>query len=145
MLIQDFRYALRSLRRTPGFALAAVLTLALGIGATSAAYYGIVSCAVAQRTRELGIRLALGATDSGVVRLVVGQSVKLAGTGIAIGLGVALVLTRVARSLLLGVSPTDPLVLALVLGSLAVVTLVASWIPARRAARVAPVVALKSE
>ncbi|HSB54089.1 MAG TPA: hypothetical protein VLD58_07020, partial [Gemmatimonadales bacterium] len=80
-----------------------------------------------------------------IVRLVLGEGVKLAGIGIAIGLGAALLLTRLASSLLFGVSPTDPVVLVLVLGSLAVVTLLASWIPARRAARVAPVVALKSE
>lgn len=107
--------------------------------------YGIVAYAVAQRTRELGIRLALGATDRGVVRLVVGEGVKLAGIGIGVGLGVALIVTRVARSLLFGVSPTDPLVLGLVLVSLAAITLLASWIPARRAARIAPVVALKAE
>jgi predicted permease len=107
--------------------------------------YGIVAHGVAQRTRELGIRLALGATNEGVVRLVLGEGVKLAGVGMALGLAAALILTRVARSLLFGVSPADPVVLVLVLGSLAVVALLASWIPARRAAKVAPVVALKSE
>jgi predicted permease len=107
--------------------------------------YGIVSYAVAQRTRELGIRLALGATGQGVVRLVLLEGLKLAGVGVALGLAAALVLTRVARSLLFGVSPNDPLVLGLVLVSLAGVTLLASWIPARRAARVAPMLALRSE
>lgn len=107
--------------------------------------YGVVAYGVAQRTRELGIRLALGATDRGLVRLVVGEGVKLAGLGIALGLVAALGVTRVARSLLVGVSPTDPLVLGTVLGGLALFTLVASWLPARRAGRVTPVVALKSE
>lgn len=107
--------------------------------------YGVVAYAVAQRTRELGIRLALGATTRGVVGLVLSDGVKLAGIGIGAGLVAALVLTRVARSLLFGVSPTDPLVLGLVLVALAGVTLLASWLPARRAARVEPVVALKSE
>lgn len=107
--------------------------------------YGIVAYAVVQRTRELGIRLALGATSQGVVRLVLGDGVRLAGIGIGVGLAAALAVTRVAGSLLVGVSPTDPLVLGIVLGSLAAVTLLASWLPARRAARVTPVVALKSE
>jgi putative ABC transport system permease protein len=107
--------------------------------------YGIVAYSVAQRTRELGIRLALGATEQGVVRLLLLEGLKLAGTGIVIGVAAALMLTRVARSLLFGVSTTDPLVLGLVLASLAGVTLVASWIPARRAARTDPMLALRSE
>lgn len=107
--------------------------------------YGIVSYAVAQRTRELGIRMALGATNAGVVGLVLKEGVKLAGAGITVGLLAAVIVTRVARSLLFGVSPTDPVVLLLVLVSLGGITLLASWIPARRAARVQPVVALKSE
>ena len=107
--------------------------------------YGVVSYAVAQRTRELGIRLALGATGRGVVALVLREGLRLAGVGIAIGMAAALVITRVARSLLFGVSPTDPMVLGLVLVSLAGVTLLASWIPARRAARTDPMLALRSE
>ena len=128
--------------------IAARVTSSLGVLALVLALvglYGIVSYAVAQRTRELGIRLALGATGSGVVRLVLREGLKLAGIGIAVGMVVALVITRVARSLLFGVSPTDPLVLLLVLASLGGVALLASWIPARRAARTDPMLALRSE
>lgn len=128
--------------------IASRVTAALGLLALVLALvglYGIVSYAVAQRTRELGIRLALGATGAGVISLVLREGIKLAGAGIAVGMAAALVITRVARSLLFGVSPTDPVVLLLVLTSLAGITLLASWIPARRAARVAPIVALKSE
>lgn len=128
--------------------IASRVTMALGVLALVLALvglYGIVSYAVAQRTRELGIRLALGATNAGVVGLVLREGVRLAGAGIAVGLLAALLVTRVARSLLFGVSPTDPVVLLIVLGSLAGVTLLASWIPARKAARVEPVVALKAE
>jgi putative ABC transport system permease protein len=128
--------------------IASRVTGALGVLALVLALvglYGIVSYAVAQRTRELGIRLALGATGSGVVRLVLLEGVKLAAIGIVVGMIGAVIVTRVARSLLFGVSPTDPVVLLLVLASLGGVTVLASWIPARRAARVAPIVALKSE
>ncbi len=128
--------------------IAARVTSALGVLALVLALvglYGIVSYAVAQRTRELGIRLALGATGPGVIRLVLHEGLKLAGVGIAIGMIAAVAITRVARSLLFGVSPTDPMVLLLVLVSLSGVTLFASWIPARRAARTDPLLALRSE
>ena len=104
----------------------------------AAGMYGVVSYAVTRRTRELGVRVALGATAADVLRLVVGRSGRLALTGIALGALGALWATRVLRGMLYDVTPTDPAVLAGVAALLAAVALVASWLPGRRAARVDP-------
>jgi ABC-type antimicrobial peptide transport system permease subunit len=105
--------------------------------------YGVISFAVAQRTREIGIRVALGATRGSVVRLVVGQGIGLAAAGAAFGLVAALAATRVLRSLLYDVAPTDPLTFAAIVGLLLLAVIAASWIPARRAAGVHPIEALR--
>jgi predicted permease len=105
--------------------------------------YGVISYFVSQRTHEIGVRLALGATARDVVRLVVREGVVMGLVGLAIGVALALVAARVLRALLFGVTPTDPLVLA---GSCAVLfaaALLASYLPARRAARVEPLVSLR--
>jgi ABC-type antimicrobial peptide transport system permease subunit len=107
--------------------------------------YGVVSYRVAQRRRELGIRIALGATNSNVVRLMLRDGVRLAAWGIATGVLGAVIVTRLARALLFGVSPNDPLVLLTVIALLGGVTLLASWIPARRAGRVDPVGVMRGE
>jgi len=107
--------------------------------------YGIVAYTVSQRTHEFGIRLALGAEGSDVVRLVMGRGTFLLGLGLAAGLAVAWATMRVLESILYGVNPGDPIVYAAVTGGLAVVTLAASWLPARRATGVDPVSALRSE
>jgi len=107
--------------------------------------YGVISYSVSQRTRELGIRLALGATGRAVLRLVLQQGLLLASAGIVLGLVASVALTRVLRSLLFGVGALDPLTLASVCGLLAGAAVLACWLPARRAARVDPLVAMKAE
>jgi putative ABC transport system permease protein len=105
--------------------------------------YGVLSFAVAQRTGEIGIRMALGAERRSVLALVLRDGAVLATVGLAIGIVAALALTRVLRTMLFGVTTTDPLTYAAMAGALAVAVLVASWIPARRAAGVDPVIALR--
>ncbi|MFL5580763.1 MAG: ADOP family duplicated permease [Gemmatimonadaceae bacterium] len=111
----------------------------------AAGLYGVIAYLVAQRTREIGIRMALGAQTRDVVRLVVGQGARLAALGVAVGLAGAWALTRLLASMLYGVSARDPLTFALVPAVLATVALLATWLPARRAARVDPLLAIRSE
>jgi putative ABC transport system permease protein len=120
------------------FAGIALLLAAIGI-------YGVISYAVAQRTREIGIRMALGASTSDVRKLVVRQGMAPALAGIALGIVGALAATRVMSSLLYGVSATDPVTFAGVPVLLAMIALAAAYLPARRATRVEPVNALRSE
>lgn len=107
--------------------------------------YGVMAFAVVQRTREIGIRLALGAGRGTVLRMVIGEGVTLAGIGAFLGVLAALALTRVLTSLLYGVTPSDPLVYVALMTLLGGTALAAAYIPARRAARVDPVEALKGE
>ncbi len=107
--------------------------------------YGVVAFAVNERRHEIGIRMALGARSGDVLKAVLGQGLKLTLIGVAIGLAGALALTRVISSLLYDVSPTDPLTFVCVSLVLAAVALLASYIPARRAARIDPMVALRYE
>ena len=107
--------------------------------------YGIVAHSVVRRTKELGIRQALGAQRSDVLKMAVGQGLKLVLIGVAIGVASAFVLTRVMTSLLFGVSATDPLTFLAVAVILILVALAASYLPARRAMRVDPIVALRYE
>jgi ABC-type antimicrobial peptide transport system permease subunit len=109
----------------------------------AAGMYGVVSYAVTRRTRELGVRVALGATARDVLRLVVGRSGRLVATGLALGALGALWGTRALRGMLYGVTPTDPAVLAGVAALLALVALAASWVPGRRATRVDPAATLR--
>ena len=104
-----------------------------------------MSYAVAQRTREIGIRMALGAARGDVLRLIVRDGMSPTVLGVALGALGALGVTRLMRSLLYGVSPTDPIVFSVVATMLVVVALGACWVPARRAARVDPNVALRDE
>jgi len=120
------------------FAATALLLAAIGI-------YGVMSYAVTRRTHELGIRASLGASRVEIVALVLRQGMKLAAVGMAGGLIAALVLTRFLSGLLYGVRPADPATLACVALLLGGVALLASYIPARRATRVDPVVALRCE
>ena len=120
------------------FAAMALLMAVIGI-------YGVIGYAVTQRTQELGVRMALGAQPAEVLRLVVGQGMKLAGLGAAAGLGASLFVARMLRNQLFHVSAFDPLTFALMAATLAGAALLASYIPARRATRVDPVVALRYE
>ena len=120
------------------FAVLALLLASLGI-------YGVMAFAVTQRTQEIGIRMALGATTTEVMKLVVKHGMKLALLGIGIGLAGALALTRFMKALLVDVQPTDVLTFALVSGCLFVAALLACYLPARRATKVDPLVALRYE
>jgi predicted permease len=120
------------------FAVLALVLAAVGV-------YGVMAYAVTQRTHEFGIRTALGASPTDVLKQVFLEGGRLAALGLALGLIAALVLTRLMASLLFGVSPSDPMTLGLVAVILALVALAACYIPARRAARVDPVIALRYE
>jgi putative ABC transport system permease protein len=121
-----------------GFAAVALLLAVAGL-------YGVLSQQVAQRTQEIGIRVALGAQRSAVFALVAKQGAFLAGSGLAAGLAVALWFGRFLGSLLYGIRPTDPALLALVSVVLASAAVVASWLPARRALRIDPIIALRQD
>lgn len=107
--------------------------------------YGVTAYGVAQRTREIGIRVALGSSRGGVLGLVVGQGMRLGGLGVLLGIAVAAAATRLLEGLLFGVAGTDPIALGSAAGGLLLAALAASWIPARRAARIEPMVALRQE
>jgi ABC-type antimicrobial peptide transport system permease subunit len=107
--------------------------------------YGILAYRVARRTREIGVRLALGASRAGVQWMIVRESLALLVIGVAIGIPLALGLSRYVASLLYGLRPTDPMTIAAALGVLAIVSMAAAIIPARRAARIDPMGALRCE
>jgi ABC-type antimicrobial peptide transport system permease subunit len=120
------------------FAVVALLLGALGI-------HGVLSYVVAQRVGELGVRLALGARPAALLKLVVGQGMRLAGLGVAIGVVAALAGARVLRGLLFGVGPSDPVSFLVAIAVLGAAAFLACYGPGRRAARIDPMTALRAE
>jgi putative ABC transport system permease protein len=125
------------------FLLGAFASLAVGLAAVG--LYGLVSYAASRRMHEMGVRVALGASRREILRLVLGHGWKLAAAGTVIGLAAAVAATRVLVGLIRGVEPNDPVTFGAVAGVLLLVALGASYIPARRAARLDPMLALRSE
>jgi putative ABC transport system permease protein len=118
---------------------------AIALLLTAAGIFGVLSYLVTQRTREIGLRMALGAQPTDVLRVIVGHGLRLVLLGLCIGVAGAFVVTRWMSSVLFGVKPTDPLTFTVVAFVLGTVALLASYIPARRAMRVDPIVALRYE
>jgi ABC-type antimicrobial peptide transport system permease subunit len=125
--------------------------LLIGVFSTIAALlagvglYGVLATSVRQRTAEIGVRMALGAAPSRIFRLMVGKGLYLSGVGIAIGLLAALALTRVLTSMLVEVKPTDPVTFVFVSLLFLLIAVIASWLPAQRAAGLDPTTALRNE
>jgi ABC-type antimicrobial peptide transport system permease subunit len=122
-------------------AIAATVALLLGV----VGIYAVMTYAAAQRTREIGVRMALGAQIRDVRTMFLRHGLRLTAAGIALGIGVALALTRVMSAFLFGVGPTDPMTYVAVSATLAAVALLATYLPARRASRVDPLVALRAD
>ncbi len=118
---------------------------AIAVALAAVGIYGVMAYSVSQRTQEIGVRMALGARSSDVMKMVLSQGAKMAGIGISLGLLGAFALTRVMSTLLFEVSVTDPVTFAVVVPLLAVVALLACYIPARRATKVDPMIALRGE
>ncbi len=131
------------MRRYPSYLIGSFALLALVLA--SIGLYGLISYSVSQRAREIGIRVALGAQQGNVMRLVLGQGARLTAIGLVVGIATALGLTQLMGSILYGVRATDPLTFIFVAVLLALVALAACYIPARRAMRVDPMVALRYE
>jgi putative ABC transport system permease protein len=121
------------------------LFAAIALGLAAIGIYGVIAYGVAQRTSEIGIRLALGASRGEILGLIVGQGLGLTAVGVAIGLGAAFVATRLMEALLFGVGSTDPLTFGVAAAALGSAALLASYVPARRATRVDPMDALRGE
>ena len=139
------RVVAESTARTAFTMLLLVIAAAVALLLGTVGLYGAISYVVSQRTREIGVRMALGAARGDVARLVLRQGLAVALAGVAVGLGAAAGVTRFLRALLFEVSPTDPMTFVAVPAILLAVAALAAWAPARRAASVDPLVALKEE
>jgi putative ABC transport system permease protein len=129
--------------RMAASALGAFGVLALILAATG--IYGVMAYAISRRTREIGIRMAIGASQGQVLAIVARRAVLLIGSGTVVGMLVALAAGRFLEKILYGVEPTDPLTMAIVLAMMLGIAALACWIPARRAIRINPVTALRQE
>jgi putative ABC transport system permease protein len=138
-------YIARSLARPRFNALLLSIFAGTALVLTAIGIYGVMAYTVAQRTNEIGIRIALGAAQSSIFRLVVGQAMTLVAISVLIGLAGAFAATRLLSSMLFGVGASDPITFAAIVVVLSVVAFLAAWLPARRAARVDPVIALRAE
>jgi putative ABC transport system permease protein len=107
--------------------------------------FGVLAYSVAQRTQEIGVRIALGATPGGILKMVLGQGLLTVAIGLIVGLAGSLLLTRTMRSMLFEISPNDPLTIVGIALLLLLIAMLASYIPARRATRVDPMIALRYE
>jgi putative ABC transport system permease protein len=117
----------------------------LGLVLAVVGIYSVVSYAAAQRTQEIGIRIAMGASPRDILKIILRQGLGVVGVGLALGLVIALAGTRVMSSLFVGVKPSDPVTFVVVVLLLTGIALFACWIPARRATRIDPLVALRYE
>jgi ABC-type antimicrobial peptide transport system permease subunit len=125
-------------RALGAFSLMALLLAAIGI-------YGVLACSMAERTHEIGIRMAIGASKQSIVGMVLRRTLLLAGAGVAFGALGAVAVTRVLKTFLFEVKPTDPVTFTVVASLLMAVAFLAGWIPARRASSVDPVIALRCD
>ena len=140
-IVNDLRFTCRLWKRHPAFAAAAISTQAIGIAVTTAVL--VVAQSVADRTREIGVRVALGASRAGIVRLVMRRALAAAGTGAALGVLGTLAASKWLSALLFGVSPRDPMTIAAATVLLGAVALAACVIPTRRALNVDPASAVR--
>ena len=176
MALHNWKVAIRVLWRSPLFTLTAVVTIALGIGASTAIFsvthavllqplpykdadrlvfagmelagvglYGVLATTVRHRTAEIGVRMALGAEPAKVFQLVVAQGFRVSAIGVACGLVAAVGLTQLMKAMLIGVRATDPATYAVMVLLFLLIAALSSWIPARRAAALDPVKALREE
>src|SRR4029077_14153008 len=138
-------YLARSLARPRFNALLLSIFAGSALVLTAIGIYGVMAYSVAQRTNEIGIRMALGAAQSSIFKLVVGQAMTLVAISVAIGLAGAFAATRLLNNLLFGISAWDPITFSAIVMLISLVAFLASWIPARRASRVDPIIALRTE
>jgi putative ABC transport system permease protein len=138
-------YLSGSIGAEPFYALLVALFAGVALTLAAVGLYGVTAYAVSQQTHELGVGVALGATGQRITRMVVGRGLTLTLAGLTTGALAALLVSRVLRTLLFGVSASDPFTFAAVAGPLVTVAALASYVPARRAARVDPLVAMRGE
>jgi putative ABC transport system permease protein len=138
-------YLSRALARPRFYAMLLSIFAATALLLTAIGIYGVMAYSVSQRTSEIGIRIALGAGRNSIFRLVVGQAMAIVGISLAIGLIGALAATRLLNSLLFGVGASDPFTFVGIMLLVSVVAFIAAWLPARRAMRVDPIIALRAE